>query len=117
MATVAAPRRALPKVDVRAPDSLNRLPSWALAAGILVLLIVASAFVRTRYIHGEFWMDEAITTGIASHPLSAIPGVLRHDGSPPLFYVLLHFWIRLFGSSEAATHSLSLVFGLLMIPA
>ena len=61
-------------------------------------------------------MDEAITTGIASHSLSAIPGILRHDGSPPLFYVLLHFWIRAFGDSEAATHSLSLLFGLLTIP-
>ena len=39
-------------------------------------------------------MDEAITTGIASHPLSAIPGILRHDGSPPLFYLLLHFWMQ-----------------------
>ena len=62
-------------------------------------------------------MDEAITTGIASHSLSAIPGVLRHDGSPPLFYLLLHVWISVFGASEAATHSLSLVFGLLCIPA
>ena len=31
--------------------------------------------------------------------------------------MLLHFWIRLFGDSEAATHSLSLLFGLLTIPA
>ena len=41
-------------------------------------------------------MDEAITTGIASHSLSAIPGLLRHDGSPPLYYFLLHFWIQAF---------------------
>jgi uncharacterized membrane protein len=61
-------------------------------------------------------MDEAITTGIASHPLAQIPGILRHDGSPPLFYLLLHFWIQLFGTSETATHSLSLLCGLLTIP-
>ena len=61
-------------------------------------------------------MDEGISTGSASHSLSAIPGVLRHDGSPPLFYFLLHFWIKIFGTSEAATHGLSLVFGLAMIP-
>ncbi len=61
-------------------------------------------------------MDEAITTGIASHSLSAIPGILRHDGSPPLFYVLLHVWMSVFGSSESATHALTLVIGLLTIP-
>ena len=76
-----------------------------------------SAYLRTRYITGQFWEDEAITTGIASHSLSAIPGVMRHDGSPPLFYLMLHVWISIFGASEAATHSLSLLFGLLCIPA
>ena len=81
-----------------------------------MVLLAASAYMRTRYISVQFWMDEAITTGIASHSLSAIPGLLRHDGSPPLFYFLLHFWMQGFGTSEAATHSLSLLFGLLTIP-
>ena len=72
--------------------------------------------MRTRYLSGQFWMDEAITTGISSHSLSAIPGILRHDGNPPLYYMLLHVWMSIFGASEAATHALSLVFGLLTIP-
>jgi mannosyltransferase len=116
-ATVAAPRRAIPEVlDVREPRWLERYPVWATTGAALLVLIGVSAFIRTRYISGQFWMDEAITTGIASHHLSAIPGLLRHDGSPPLFYLLLHFWIQLFGSSEAATHALPLLFGLLTIP-
>ncbi|HEV3055874.1 MAG TPA: glycosyltransferase family 39 protein, partial [Solirubrobacteraceae bacterium] len=116
--TVEAPTRGIPRVlDFREPGWLERIPTWASAGGLLVVLMAISAVLRTHYITGQFWMDEAITTGIASHPLSAIPGILRHDGSPPLFYVLLHFWIRLFGSSEAATHTLPLLFGLLCIPA
>jgi mannosyltransferase len=102
---------------VREPKLLKRVPIWASTAAILVVLTAISAYLRTHYITGQFWEDEAITTGIASHSLSAIPGVLRHDGSPPLFYMLLHVWISLFGASEAATHSLSVVFGLLCIPA
>ncbi len=118
MATVTAPPRGIPHVrDIREPGWLERVPTWASAGGLLVVLMAISAFIRTRYIGGQFWMDEAITTGIAQHSLTAIPGILRHDGSPPLFYLLLHFWIRLFGSSESATHSLPLVFGLLCIPA
>jgi mannosyltransferase len=119
MATTTAPR--VPGVpgfrEFRMPDRLARIPTWAATAGLLVVLVGVSAFIRTRYLSGQFWMDEAITTGIASHSLSAIPGILRHDGSPPLFYLLLHFWIRLFGNSEAATHTLPLLFGLLTIPA
>ena len=62
-------------------------------------------------------MDEAITTGISVHPLTSIPGVLRYDGNPPLYYMALHIWMQMFGDSVSATHSLSLVFGLLTIPA
>ena len=43
--------------------------------------------------------------------------MLRHDGSPPLYYLLLHVWMSAFGSSESSTHTLSLIFGLLTIPA
>jgi mannosyltransferase len=114
--TVAAPTRILPDVDVRAPDRVERMPPWLTNGLVVVFLMAVSAVVRTRYIGGQFWMDEAITTGIASHSLSAIPGVLRHDGSPPLYYLLLHVWMSAFGASESATHALSLVFGLLTIP-
>lgn len=121
MATTAAPPGGIPRVaDIRAPKWFERVPLWASTAALLILLTAVSAYLRTRYLSapvGQFWEDEAITTGIASHSLGAIPGILRHDGSPPLFYLLLHFWIDLFGPSEAATHSLSLVFGLLTIPA
>src|SRR5436189_269824 len=68
--------------------------------GVLVALIAISAFARTRIITTGYWIDEGISVGISSHPLSKIPQLLREDGSPPLYYVLLHGWIRLFGTSE-----------------
>ena len=40
-------------------------------------------------------MDEGIAVGISSHSLSAIPGILRYDGSPPLYYLLLHVWMSM----------------------
>lgn len=122
MATVTAPsaspspRRTLDDFDARLPERVERLPSWALAAVPIVVLMAFSAFVRTRYLSGQFWMDEALSVGISSHSLTAIPGVLRHDGSPPLYYLLLHIWMSVVGSSESATHALSLLFGLLSIP-
>jgi mannosyltransferase len=119
MATVTAPPTpGIPRVpEVREPRWLQRVPTWASAAGVLVIVMAISAYVRTRYVGGQFWEDEAITTGIASHPLSAIPGILRHDGSPPLFYLLLHVWMTVFGASEKDTHWLNVVIGLLCAPA
>src|SRR6202042_3785326 len=99
---VSAPPRGIPRVlDVREPKVLQRVPTWASTAAILIVLTAISAYLRTKYITGQFWEDEAITTGIASHSLSAIPGVMRHDGSPPLFYLMLHVWISVFGATEA----------------
>ncbi len=42
--------------------------------------------------------------------------MLRQDGSPPLYYMLLHIWIGFFGTKEHATHALSLLFSTLTIP-
>ena len=98
------------------PGWYLRLPEWARVGGFLLIVSAVSLYFRTRFISGQFWMDEGITVGIASHPLTAIPGVLRMDGSPPLFYMLLHIWMSWFGDSEAATHSLALLSGMLTIP-
>ena len=35
----------------------------------------------------------ASRSGIADRPLGDIPGVLRQDGSPPLYYLLLNLWL------------------------
>jgi mannosyltransferase len=121
--SATAPHRPLPWLlqapevpDVHAPRWFHRLPVWLSTAAILLIVVGISAVVRSRYISGQFWGDEAISVGIASHPLGAIPGILRQDGSAPLYYVLLHIWMSLFGAGEVDTHLLSLAIGLLTIP-
>jgi mannosyltransferase len=85
-------------------------------ARIVVAAVVSTLLLRTGILHSGYWIDEAITVGIASHPLDDIPGLLRLDGSPPLFYLLLHGWMAVAGTSEAATRALPLLFALLAIP-
>jgi mannosyltransferase len=103
-------------VDVRAPRWFDRLPRWASTGGVLLILIAISAVVRTRTLGGELWFDEAGAVGLASHPLSGLLSDVNRAGAQPLYYLLLHFWIDGFGSSEKATHLLSLLIGLLTIP-
>jgi 4-amino-4-deoxy-L-arabinose transferase-like glycosyltransferase len=125
MATTSAPSPGQASGEIRIPvpawadrtiDRLARVPEWVWIAAFLIVVCAASVYLRTGYISGQFWMDEAITVGVSSHSLTAIPGVLRMDGAPPLFYLLLHIWMSWFGDSEAATHSLALLFGTLTVP-
>ena len=98
------------------PRWLRSLPTWVRVGAILFLLLAVSVWVRTRYVGGQFWMDEGIAAGISSHGLSGIPGILRYDGSPPLYYMILHIWMTWFGNGETATHWLSILFAELTVP-
>jgi uncharacterized membrane protein len=62
------------------------------------------------------WLDEALTVNIAKLPLAKLPDALRHDGAPPLYYGLLHVWMRAFGTSDLAARSLSSVLALASLP-
>ena len=86
-------------------------------SSLVVVLMALSLALRWRTLWASYWGDEAIAIGIAVHPISALPHYLVNDGSPPLYYVMLHYWMRLFGQSEPATHLLSLIPGLACVPA
>jgi mannosyltransferase len=86
------------------------------AVGVLALIGI-SLLLRSDQLGTHFWIDEGLSVGIADRPLLDIPGVLVQDGSPPLYYMLLHVWMGIAGDGEAATHWLSLIFAILCIPA
>ena len=54
-----------------------------------------AALVLRFWTRSDLWLDEALTVNIARLPVHEIPSFLRRDGAPPLFYVLLHFWMGL----------------------
>jgi hypothetical protein len=62
------------------------------------------------YTRSALWLDEALTVNLARLPLSQLQGALKHDGAPPLYYVLLHFWTGVFGSGNVASRSMSGLF-------
>ena len=88
----------------------------AVPAG-LGALVALSLLLRSGELGIGLWIDEGLSVGIADRPLSAIPHALQQDGSPPLYYTLLHFWLGLAGRSEQGVRALSLLFGLVAIPA
>ena len=111
MASVARPPslRALP-----GPFALRR--SALVPALLLAGLLLASLVLKTRALGAALWMDEGLSIGIASQPLLDIPHVLRVDGSPPLYYMLLSVWMKLFGSGPGETQGLSVALALFAVP-
>lgn len=83
----------------------------------LLLLLGLSVVLRTRALEASFWIDEGISVGIASHPATEIPDLLQQDGSPPLYYLLLHAWMAMAGTGEAVLRLPSLLCALAAVPA
>ena len=114
MSTVAAPRsRSLPRV----PPKLAAFASGPAGITLFVgLLLLISLYLRTRALGASLWMDEGLSIGIAGQPFFDIPGVLRQDGSPPFYYMLLNVWMELVGNGPSETQGLSVAISLLAVP-
>ena len=56
---------------------------------------------------GPLWLDEALSVEIAKLPLAELPAALRMDGAPPVYYVLLHAWIAVFGAGTTTVRLLT----------
>jgi len=79
--------------------------------GVVAIAILAALLRLPGLGADALWLDEANGVLIASRGVAGILDSLARDGNPPLFYLLLHGWIALFGDSEAAVRSLALAFG------
>jgi mannosyltransferase len=112
VSTIAAPLSRL-----HAPAARFRALPLALRIALGVAFLAGvSLSLRSTAIHARYWIDEGLSVGISSHPFFEIPGLLRQDGSPPLYYLILSLWMDAFGVGEARTHALSIAFSVAMVP-
>jgi hypothetical protein len=74
---------------------------------LLVLAGVAFRFVQLPF--SCIWLDEAFSIKLAHEPLLQIVQTLSSDNGSPLFYFLLHGWMRLFGDGEYALTTLTVL--------
>ena len=73
-----------------------------------VFLILALGFIlRVLWLDREgLWLDEYASWWCASGDLNRALAAERSN--PPLYYVMLHFWVQIFGTSEIALRSFSI---------
>ncbi len=67
------------------------------------------------YLTQSLWRDEAFSVLIAEHNLAGIIKLTASDFNPPLYYSILHFWMKLAGESEFAIRMLSFIFHLVLV--
>lgn len=80
--------------------------------GILALAVLL------RFLHlteDSFWFDEGVSIRIARLDLLELGRASAGDTHPPLYYMLLHIWMALFGDSELAIRSLSAIIGVFVV--
>lgn len=82
---------------------------------LLLILLLASALRLYRLDGQSLWADEGNSAALALRSLSQIARDAGHDIHPPLYYWLLHFWVRAFGNSELGLRSLSALLGVLLV--
>lgn len=90
-----------------------------LAVLLVILLIIVTIGLRILNIDTAFWYDEACSWVSAKQefPVGIINNLLQLDlQHTPLYFFLLHFWMKLFGNSEIAIRSLSMIFGVGTVP-
>ncbi len=69
-------------------------------------MILNTANILTQ----SLWRDEAFSALLSIKNFGEIISITAKDFSPPLYYFLLHFWIKIFDFGEVALRSFSLLF-------
>ena len=115
MSNAPSPDPAAAAVD---PDESDPLAwgSWARLFQVLIVGALVVGIVLRFVTKSPLWLDESLSVNIARLPLGDITEALRHDGHPPLYYLLLHGWMAAFGEGDVAVRALSGVFALAAIP-
>jgi mannosyltransferase len=106
---------SVPDPESASDEGFDDRPAGAEIVAVGVVALIAGAVLRFATT-SSLWLDESLSVNIARLPAGDIVRWLRHDGHPPLYYLLLHVWTDVFGTGDVAVRALSGVFGLLTLP-
>jgi len=85
---------------------------------LIILLILVGVFLRLPSLDLGLWRDESSTyfDSLPNNFGEIINTVSYSELNPPIFYLIMHQWMQLFGEQEIIFKIPALLFGLLLIP-
>lgn len=103
------------------PGSQSRLPGADVsrgqaAWGLLGILVVGVALRLVSLNTRSFWLDETTSVRQASWSIPDLITRMSDNVHPPLFHIMLHYWMKAFGRSEISVRSFVVIFGIAAIP-
>lgn len=91
-------------------------PSQRQTAIECLILLAVTIVLRVWFVgRTDLGGDESFSLYMSLQSLPDLVRMLCQGDNPPLWEILLHFWVKIFGISEIAIRSLSLIFSALTI--
>jgi 4-amino-4-deoxy-L-arabinose transferase-like glycosyltransferase len=93
---------------------IDELAPWL----VIIFFTLFGGWLRVLLIANKgMWLDETFSVWIASHSVAdMLQWIVRIDQHPPLYYLLLHYWIAHYGDTPYYVRLLSALFGTVTIP-
>ena len=88
------------------------------ASWLVVFITLVGGWLRVLMLGTKgMWLDETFSMWLANHSVGEmLQWIVKIDQHPPLYYLLLHFWIVRFGDTPYYARLLSVLFGTGTIP-
>jgi mannosyltransferase len=92
---------------------IEELSPW-----LVILITLIGGGLRVLLLaHKGMWLDETFSVWLANHSVvEMLQWIVKIDQHPPLYYLLLHYWIDLNGDTPYDVRLLSALFGAGTIP-
>jgi mannosyltransferase len=94
-------------------DEIESLAPW-----LVILITLIGGGLRVFLIGNKgLWLDESFSIWLGNQSVvNMLQWIVKIDQHPPLYYLLLHFWIALQGDAPGSVRLLSALFGTATIP-
>jgi hypothetical protein len=89
-----------------------------LAPWLVIFITLIGGFLRVYLLANKgMWLDETFSVWVANHSVAdMLQWIVKIDQHPPLYYLLLHYWVALNGDTPYYVRLLSALFGAGTIP-